>query len=269
MQHPGAPLSGTAALDRGRNTMNRSTLLILKTTVCATALVIFVISVAVLETKVIAQKAKPLEKAIADDLDQDLKAVEAQIDRIEADALARLSSKPIDQSEQITLLGKLLLFDKQLSVNRNMACTSCHMPQTGFTGPISSVNMSTVSYPGSVRTRHGDRKPQSYGYATFAPVLHYNQVKGDFVGGNFWDMRASGIRLQSPAAEQAQGPPLNPLEMGLSDSACMVYRISQRPYRQLFGQVWGKQAFAIKWASDAEKVCSTPGPAPPSDPFPV
>ncbi len=57
--------------------------------------------------------------------------------------------------------------------------------------------------------------------------------------------------------------------MGLPDYACMVYRVSQRPYRQLFEKVWGKQAFAIKWAADVEKACSTPGPAPTSDPFPV
>jgi cytochrome c peroxidase len=249
--------------------MHRGTLLILKTMVCATALAIFVISVTSSETMGIAQKAKPLDKAIPTDVDQELKAVEAKIDRIEADARAELNSKSLDAYQQITLLGELLLFDKQLSVNRNMACASCHMPETGFTGPISSVNLTTVSYPGSVRTRHGGRKPQSYGYATFAPVLHYNQLKGDFVGGNFWDMRATGIRLQSPTAEQAQGPPLNPLEMGLPDSACMVYRISRSPYKQLFEQVWGKQAFAINWPADVEKVCSTPGPAPPGDLFPV
>jgi cytochrome c peroxidase len=38
-------------------------------------------------------------------------------------------------------------------------------------------------------------------YATFAPMLHYNALRGDFFGGNFWDMRASGYRLQSPSAE--------------------------------------------------------------------
>jgi cytochrome c peroxidase len=233
------------------------------------ALAIVFVSLVFAATKGTPQKSNTPQKTTPAGLDRELKAVEDRVDQFEAEALAKLNSKSLDPNEQITLLGKLLLFDKQLSVNRNMACTSCHMPETGFTGPISSVNLTTVSYPGSVRTRHGDRKPQSYGYATFAPVLHYNQVKGDFVGGNFWDMRATGVRLQSPTAEQAQGPPLNPLEMGLPDSACMVYRIAQRPYRQLFEQVWGKQAFAIKWAADVEKACSTPGPAPASDPFPV
>jgi cytochrome c peroxidase len=239
----------------------------LKTMVCA--LSILLVSFALSATKGMPPKSNSPEKASPTDLDQELRAVEAKIDRIEADALTRLNSKSLDAYQQVTLLGKLLLFDKQLSVNRNMACSSCHMPETGFTGPISSVNLTTVSYPGSVRARHGGRKPQSYGYATFAPVLHYDQLKKDFVGGNFWDMRATGIRLQSPTAEQAQGPPLNPLEMGLPDSACMVYRVSQRPYRQLFEQVWGLQAFTINWPADVEKVCNTPGPAPATNPFPV
>jgi cytochrome c peroxidase len=44
-------------------------------------------------------------------------------------------------------------------------------------------------------------------------------------------MRATGRRLGNPAAEQAEGPPTNPVEMGLPDIACAVYRASQRPYR--------------------------------------
>jgi cytochrome c peroxidase len=69
---------------------------------------------------------------------------------------------------------------------------------------------------------------------------------------------ATGIRLDSPAAEQAQAPPLNPVEMGLPDPACAVYRISQRPYRALFEAVWGKQSFAITWPADVESICDTP-----------
>ena len=53
---------------------------------------------------------------------------------------------------------------------------------------------------------------------------------------------ATGRRLGNPAAEQAEGPPTNPVEMGLPDIACAVYRASQRPYRALFEKVWGHQA---------------------------
>jgi cytochrome c peroxidase len=106
-------------------------------------------------------------------------------------------------------------------------------------------------------------------YAPFAPVLHYNKLQGDFVGGNFWDMRATGYRLQSPSAEQAQGPPTNPVEMGLPDSACIAYRISQSQYRKLFETVWGADSFDIHWPFNVERVCSTPGPQPASDQYPV
>ncbi len=178
---------------------------------------------------------------------QEIAQVEAEIDRIEAQTLERLAAPPDNQVQQVELLGKLMLYDKQLSVNRNEACAFCHMPETGFTGPVSELNRTTGSYPGSVRTRFSDRKPQSHAYAPLSPVLHYNPGQGDLVGGNFWDMRATGRRLGNPAAEQAQGPPTNPVEMGLPDIACAVYRASQRPYRALFESVWGAQAFAIAW----------------------
>jgi cytochrome c peroxidase len=199
----------------------------------------------------------------------DIARLEAEIDRVEAETLMRLSAPPNNQVQQVELLGKLMLYDRHLSVNRNEACAFCHMPETGFTGPVSELNRTTGSYPGSVRTRFSDRKPQTHAYAPLSPVLHYNPGQGDLVGGNFWDMRATGRRLGNPAAEQAQGPPTNPVEMGLPDIACAVYRASQRPYRALFEQVWGPQAFAVSWPADVEHVCDRPGPPPANDPRPV
>jgi cytochrome c peroxidase len=143
------------------------------------------------------------------------------------------------------------------------------MPEMGFTGPVSELNRTTGSYPGSVRTRFSNRKPQSHAYAPLSPVLHYNPGQDDLVGGNFWDMRATGRRLGNPAAEQAEGPPTNPVEMGLPDSACAVYRASQRPYRGLFEQVWGGGAFSIQWPDEVEQVCNQPGPPPANDLMPI
>ena len=78
-------------------------------------------------------------------------------------------------------------------------------------------------------------------------------------------MRATGRRLGNPAAEQAEGPPTNPVERA---DACAMYRASQRP-RAPFERVWGAQAFAIQWPSDVEQVCNQPGPSPANDPMPV
>ncbi len=217
----------------------------------------------------VAASTENLKGRMPPDFDQEVARVVANLDRIEADTLRQINQSTLDPQGQMRTLGKLLLFDKHLSVNRNEACSFCHTPETGFTGPIQSLNLTTVSYPGSVRTRFSNRRPQSYMYAPFSPVLHYNTLAGDFVGGNFWDMRASGYRLQNPSAEQAQGPPTNPVEMGLPDSACVAYRLSPAQYRKLFEAVWGADSFSIHWPSNTEKVCSTPAPSPANDQYPV
>src|SRR6478736_6192032 len=84
---------------------------------------------------------------------QEIARVEAEIDRIEAQTLERLAAPPDNQVQQIELLGKLLLYDKQLSVNRNEACAFCHMPEAGFTGPVSELNRITAAL--SIKARMG------------------------------------------------------------------------------------------------------------------
>jgi cytochrome c peroxidase len=200
---------------------------------------------------------------------EEITSVVLEIDRIEAEALDRARSASLDRFQQVTLLGKLIFYDQELSVMRNESCAFCHMPEAGFTGPVSTLNQTTVAYPGSVRTRFSARKPQSHTYASFSPVLHYNPAQGDFVGGQFWDMRATGLRLDSALAEQAQGPPLDPVEMGLIDPACVVYRMSQRPYRSMAERLWGAQSFAVRWPANAKEVCDRPGPAPDVEPLPL
>jgi cytochrome c peroxidase len=216
-----------------------------------------------------AQGAEESNTTLSPQVLREIAQVEAEIDRIESQTIERLATPLDNEVQQVELLGKLMLYDKQLSVNRNEACAFCHMPETGFTGPVSELNRTTGSYPGSVRTRFSDRKPQSHAYAPLSPVLHYNPGQGDLVGGNFWDMRATGRRLGNPAAEQAEGPPVNPVEMGLPDVACFVHRASQQPYRALFESVWGAQAFAILWPGDVEQVCARPGPPTAGEPMPV
>lgn len=202
--------------------------------------------------------------------DADFIRVRSRTDSIFAASVAQAAdAMRADRYHQITLLGKLLLYDRKLSVNGDVACVTCHTDETGYTGGVEIINRTIVAYPSSAGPMTGARKPQSYGYAAFAPMLHYRAMQKDLAGGNFWDARATGIRLDNPAAEQAQGPPLDPNEMALPDPACVVYRISRGPYRTLFEKVWGAQAFAITWPSDVESVCTRPAPAPANDPLPL
>lgn len=160
----------------------------------------------------------------------------------------------------VETLGKLMNFDLNMSPFKNEACGFCHMPYAAFSGPIPSVNLTMIAYPGTAHFRAAKRAAQRYTYAPDFPVLEYDAVQGSFFGGNFWDARATGYKLQSAAGQQAQHPPVDPDEMGFPDTACVAYRLSQAVYRPLFEEVWG-DSFDIRWPQNVEQICDTPGGA--------
>jgi cytochrome c peroxidase len=134
------------------------------------------------------------------------------------------------------------------------------MPYTAFGGPIPSVNLTMVAYPGSYQYRAGKRTAQRYPYSHTFPVLNFDTTQQLFFGGNFWDGRATGMKLQAPDAEQAQGPPVDPLEMGFADTACIAFRLTSAPYRQLFELVWGVD-FDIRFPANTAEICAIPNGA--------
>lgn len=139
-------------------------------------------------------------------------------------------------------VGKLIFFDENLSANGNQSCAACHAPQAGWTGPVSSVNQHGAVYEGSVAGLFGNRKPPSSAYATPSPILSLQIDKRGgalFVGGMFWDGRATGEILGSPTAEQAKGPFLNPLEQALPTATELVSRVCGASYGPDFRAVWG------------------------------
>src|SRR5258708_29099145 len=159
-------------------------------------------------------------------LNSEILRVVREVDFVESRALARWQAlkppivtgqPPVLQNtgtEAMETLGELMNFDRNMSPGRNEACMSCHMPYAGFSGPIPSVNLTMIAYPGRVHFRAGKRTPQRHPYAPFFPVLQYNEVQGLFFGGNFWDSRATGFELRNPDAQQAHGPPLAPPAWG-------------------------------------------------------
>jgi cytochrome c peroxidase len=157
-------------------------------------------------------------------------------------------------------LGKSIFFDDHLSINQNEACAICHGPKAGWTGPDPVINAHGAVYEGSISGRFGNRKPPSAAYATQSPIFHFTrQGGGMFVGGNFWDGRATGEKLGNPAADQAQGPFLNPAEQALPDSACVVYRVCTAGYSVSLEDVWGSEVCDITWPADVDTVCATEG----------
>ncbi len=162
-------------------------------------------------------------------------------------------------------VGKNIFFDDRLSINKNQSCAACHAPEAGWTGPNEMINKHGAVYEGSIPGEFGNRKPPSSAYATTSPFFRLvNPTNGMFMGGNFWDGRATGGKLGNPAADQAQGPFLNPKEQALPDAACVVFRVCSSPeYGAIFKKVW-PGACDIMWPSSInfESACSNPSQGP-------
>ena len=152
--------------------------------------------------------------------------------------------------EPVEQLGKDMLYDITLSNPSGYACATCHVPEAGFTGPSSIVNLISGTMPGVVPGRFSNRKPQSYVYAAFAPVgPFFIAPKGVWIGGTFWDGRTTDLQ------GQAHQPPINPDEMANTPtngiypptfggySELLAQKLQTRPYTPLFLQVYGQDAF--------------------------
>lgn len=151
--------------------------------------------------------------------------------------------------------GKAVFFDENLSFKGNQSCAACHTPEVGWTGPHSEINAHGAVYEGSISGRFGNRKPPSSAYATPSPILHFQRQGGGlFVGGNFWDGRATGEKLLNPAADQAQGPFLNPVEQALPDNACVVYRVCTADYSVSLEDI-RPGACDIIWPDNVDSAC--------------
>ncbi len=154
-------------------------------------------------------------------------------------------SVEISQLTPMEMLGKRLMFDASLSNPEGQSCTTCHGPEVGFTGPDSEINQATAIYPGALEPRFGNRKPPAAAYAGMSPKLHIDE-EGIFVGGMFWDGRATGWELGDPLAEQAMGPFLNPLEQNLPDKSAVIRKVQEADYAGLFREVWGPDSLSVE-----------------------
>jgi len=131
-------------------------------------------------------------------------------------------------------LGKLLFFDTTLSTPPGQACSGCHDPSVAFANPDRTLPVSRGARPG----RYGNRNDMPAAYSAFVPPLYRDPEEGNWVGGLFWDGRVNTL------AEQAQGPPLNPLEMANPDVATIAQKLRALDFAELFTEVYGPNALS-------------------------
>lgn len=110
-------------------------------------------------------------------------------------------------------LGHLLYFDKRLSADDTIACVSCHSPKHGFTD--------NQPVPTGIKGQKGGRS---------APTV----INRAFSGAQFWDGRAVSLE------EQAKGPLINSLEMGMPNHDAVVQKLKRiKGYQKLFEKAFG------------------------------
>lgn len=153
--------------------------------------------------------------------------------------LSVISCKPAVQDTEAAIelsrkeqLGKLLFFEKSLSTPVGQDCSHCHKPEFAFADPDTGIPVSK----GAVEGRYGNRNDLPVAYAAFIPPLHKDTVEDIWVGGLFWDGRASSLE------EQAMGPPLNPLEMANPDTVSIREKLSILAYANMFAEIYGPDA---------------------------
>lgn len=144
-------------------------------------------------------------------------------------------SLPRSSDDPLAVLGAQLYFDTSLSLHRNQSCATCHNPTQGFIDDRAN-GVEGMASLGSDNKSLGDRNTPTAAYAALTPVFQF--VNGEYKGGLFHDGRANTL------ADQAAGPPLNPIEMGLVDKQMLVDRLSEKQtYIDTFKKLFGADVF--------------------------
>lgn len=122
-------------------------------------------------------------------------------------------------------------------MNRTQSCSTCHDPGRAFSDGRQTPALGIASI-GDDGHSFGNRNAPTAAYANTSPPFHYDDKLNEYVGGQFWDGRAATL------ADQAGGPPLNPVEMGMTDEATVVARLKENPtYKQTMMRLYGADIF--------------------------
>lgn len=111
-------------------------------------------------------------------------------------AVFRLDNAPPNNpiTDPVATLGRVLFYDKKLSINDTVACASCHQQSHGF----EDTKQFSVGFAGGLTAKH---------------AMRLGNVRFYQPGTMFWDKRAASVE------DQASQPIVNPVEMGWDANA--------------------------------------------------
>jgi cytochrome c peroxidase len=136
-----------------------------------------------------------------------------------------------NDTEARIALGKKLYFETAISGNRTQSCNSCHRLDEKLGGVD---NLPTSE---GAEGKFGDRN---------APTT----LNAGFHIAQFWDGRAADL------VEQAKGPVLNPIEMGMANEAAVLARLEEAGYGDSFKAAFPGAEPALTYDHYAEAVAA-------------
>ncbi len=111
-------------------------------------------------------------------------------------------------------LGRVLFYDKRLSLNQTVSCSSCHQAEHGFSDP----RQFSVGFEGGLTSRNS----MGLTSARYYPRRHF-----------FWDERANTLE------DQVLQPIQNSVEMGMTLAALNTRLAAEPFYQNLFTRAFG------------------------------
>lgn len=137
-----------------------------------------------------------------------------------------------NDTPELVALGRNLFFDTRLSANNSQSCNSCHAVDRHRGG----VDNEPTS-PGAFGKRGGRNSP--------------TVLNAGFQIAQFWDGRAADL------VEQAKGPVLNPIEMGMPDEKAVIAKLAQVPeYRTAFKKVFASAKEPLTYDNVAKAIAA-------------
>ncbi len=135
-----------------------------------------------------------------------------------------------EYSAEKVALGKMLYNEKRLSLDNTVSCATCHSLDKGGTDNLAN----SVGIDGQT----GDRNAPT----VINAALNFRQ---------FWDGRAADVE------EQAGGPILNPIEMGMPSKEAVEKKIREiSEYQALFKQAFPNESQPITFENITKAIAS-------------
>lgn len=161
----------------------------------------------------------------------------------EQPGITKLSIDPASINA-IEVLGKVLFYDKALSINNSVSCSSCHKQAFAFADNV-AFSMGFENRP----TSRNSMPLQNISNGFFFQMDGFEISNGDQIrimpgtmaGALFWDGRESVL------SEMVLKPIVNHKEMGINSLEQIVQKVAEKDYYQIaFKQVFGTDEITLE-----------------------